>query len=76
MSTKKKGPATQPPRKRYGIAFDTNSQPGKVLAVCVTLEVREIGPDEVVKVNLSDDEHYPTLVHYMMNNMAQQGKAS
>lgn len=77
MSTKIKGPAATPAQRRsYGIAFDTKSKPGKLMAVVVSVEVKEIAPDEVVNVSLKDDEHYATLVHYVMNNMAQQGKAS
>jgi hypothetical protein len=60
----------------YCIAFDTKDVPGKIRCVRVQLDTVIIGPDDAVRVDLTDHPLYPRLVDYVMNNPPRGRKAA
>lgn len=52
----------------YGIAFDTNEMPGKVVAVTVALGTTIMRDTDSVRLDLCDHPLYPKLEQYVKAN--------
>lgn len=52
----------------YHISFDTNTSPGKIKAVRVTIEEVEIALEDTVNIALVDDPLYPRLRDHVEMN--------
>jgi hypothetical protein len=57
------------PTNTFCIAFDTRERPGMILCVQVTLDHRWIGPEDTVRLDLSNHPLYPDLVRHVLNNL-------
>ena len=57
---------------QYGISFDTNEMPGKIVAITVALDKTIMLPTDSIRVDLCDHPLYHHLETYVFANAAQR----